>query len=184
MPTSVRRILQVAAVLVLVGLVGIFALSLRESSASVRTQVGDGGAPQAPDFALRGVEDDGTVRLSDHRGDVVIVNFWASWCDPCKDETPLLVDWATRYRDRGLTVIGVDAQDFVGDARRFAREYGVEYPLGHDSDGEQMRRWGVTGFPETFVVDRDGRVAHAFPPGPVEDQDLREVVLPMLEQPA
>jgi cytochrome c biogenesis protein CcmG/thiol:disulfide interchange protein DsbE len=183
-PVHLRRLLQVVAILVLAGLVGLFALSLRQSSTSVRAEVEGGDSPQAPDFTLRGIGGGGPVRLSDHRSQVVLVNFWASWCQPCREETPLLVGWAKRYRDRGLTVIGVDAQDFIGDARRFASHYRVTYPLGHDPDNSLMRRWGVTGFPETFLVDRNGRVIHAFTPGPVSDGDLRRYVLPRLRQPA
>ncbi len=183
MAVNVRRALQAVAVLVLAGLLGLFALSLRSDAGSVKSQVLDGEHPPAPEFALRPLSGEGEVRLSDHRGDVVLVNFWASWCEPCRDETPLLVRWADRYGPRGLTVVGVDAQDFVEDARRFAGEYGVRYPIGHDSDNSVTRRWGVSGFPETFVVDRAGRVRHTWT-GPVEDEDLRETVLPLLEEPA
>jgi cytochrome c biogenesis protein CcmG, thiol:disulfide interchange protein DsbE len=181
-PVHLRRLLQVVAILVLAGLVGLFANSLRSSSTSVRAEVEGGGRPQAPDFSLTRIGGSGDVRLSAQRSKLVLVNFWASWCAPCREETPLLVRWANRYRGRGLTVIGVDSQDFVGDARRFAKQYGVTYPLAHDASNDLMRRWGVTGFPETFLVDQQGRVVHAFTPGPVDDASLRKYVLPHLEQ--
>jgi cytochrome c biogenesis protein CcmG/thiol:disulfide interchange protein DsbE len=122
-----RRLLQAAAILLLVGLVALFAKSLRDSAGTVAAAVRDGQEPAAPDFTRDRLIGDGTVSLRDYRGRVVLLNFWASWCVPCQDETPLFVDYAARYRDRGLAVIGVNAQDFVGDAR--ASQSGSTSPI-------------------------------------------------------
>ena len=88
----------------------------------------------------------------------MIVNFWASWCIPCKDEAPALQKTYEKYRAQGLTVLGIDAQDFRQDARRFAKRFGVTYPVVYDGSGSTLGKWGVTGFPETFFVDRSGRL--------------------------
>jgi cytochrome c biogenesis protein CcmG/thiol:disulfide interchange protein DsbE len=88
----------------------------------------------------------------------VIVNFWASWCIPCKEEAPLLESVWQRYRDRGLVVVGVDINDLRGDARRFARENEMSYPLVYDGPGRTTSDFGLTGVPETFFVARDGRL--------------------------
>jgi cytochrome c biogenesis protein CcmG, thiol:disulfide interchange protein DsbE len=178
-----RRLLQAAAILLLVGLVALFAKSLRDSAGTVAAAVRDGQEPAAPDFTRDRLVGDGTVSLRDYRGRVVLLNFWASWCVPCQDETPLFVDYAARYRDRGLAVIGVNAQDFVGDARAFAKRFDVTYPLVHDSGNTLTRRWGGGGFPVTFLIDRDGRVRRLFP-GAVSGEDLRPAVLPLLREAA
>ena len=101
---------------------------------------------------------DGKLSLADLKGKPVIVNFWASWCIPCKDEAPALQKTYEKYRAQGLTVLGIDAQDFREDARRFAKRFGVTYPVVYDGSGSTLGKWGVTGFPETFFVDRSGRL--------------------------
>jgi cytochrome c biogenesis protein CcmG, thiol:disulfide interchange protein DsbE len=112
----------------------------------------------APDFALPRLNGDGAVRLTSLRGHPVVLNFWASWCVPCKQEAGLLESAAKRYRDQGVVVVGVDAQDFRSDARRFAARYGLTYPIVRDGSGSTVRRYGGSGFPETWFVDRRGNV--------------------------
>ena len=99
---------------------------------------------------------DGKLSLADLKGKPVIVNFWASWCIPCKDEAPALQKTYEKYRAQGLTVLGIDAQDFREDAKRFTKRFGVTYPVVYDGSGSTLGKWGVTGFPETFFVDRSG----------------------------
>jgi peroxiredoxin len=122
----------------------------------------DGERPQAPDFALERLDQEGELALSGLRGKAVVVNFWASWCEPCKEEAPALEALWREHRKRGLVVVGLDAQDFRGDARAFASRYGLTFPIVHDGPGTTLDDWGVTGFPETYVVDRDGHVVEAF----------------------
>ena len=112
----------------------------------------------APVFSGVRLSDGKTMSLADLRGKTVVVNFWASWCIPCKDEAPALQKSYEKYRSQGLVVLGVDAQDFRGDAKRFARRFGVTYPLVYDGHGSTLGKWGVTGFPETFFVDRSGHL--------------------------
>jgi cytochrome c biogenesis protein CcmG/thiol:disulfide interchange protein DsbE len=122
----------------------------------------DGKRPAGPKFSLERLDEEGTLSLDDLRGKAVAVNFWASWCDPCKDESPYLERVWLRYRKQGLVVLGVDANDFRSDARGFMRRYGLTYPVVYDGPGKTLKHYGVTGFPETFVLDRDGRVVEAF----------------------
>jgi cytochrome c biogenesis protein CcmG/thiol:disulfide interchange protein DsbE len=172
----VKRVLQIAAAVVLVLLVGLLIRSVvttQESRAFVE-DVGNGKRPAAPSFDLPALEGDGRVRLDDYRGRPVVINFWASWCDPCKDEAPLLEELAAAEGPDGAAFLGIDAQDLTDDARAFAERYGLTYPLAHD-DGDIHERWGVSQFPETFVVDGAGRtIAHW--PGPiVSDEDVAEL---------
>jgi cytochrome c biogenesis protein CcmG/thiol:disulfide interchange protein DsbE len=114
----------------------------------------------APNFALRRIDQPGTLQLTSLRGKVVVLNFWASWCFPCKQEAPALAAAAKRWAGR-VVVLGVDVNDPAGDARRFARKYGLRYPLVHDNHNITSPVYGLTGLPETFFIDRHGTlVAH------------------------
>jgi cytochrome c biogenesis protein CcmG, thiol:disulfide interchange protein DsbE len=118
-----------------------------------------GENPVAPAFELSHVDPAaGRLALASLKGKPVVVNFWASWCIPCKDEAPALQKTYEKYRSQGLVVLGVDAQDFRQDARRFMKRFGVTYPVVYDGSGSTLGKWGVTGFPETFFVDRNGRL--------------------------
>ena len=113
----------------------------------------------APDFALRTLDGGTTVRLSDLRGQVVVVNFWQSTCPACYVEHPALRAAWNRYRDQGVVVVGVDFEDSLGGARAFARSQGGDWPQVFDPSGRTVLAYGVTGPPETFFVGRDGRIA-------------------------
>jgi cytochrome c biogenesis protein CcmG, thiol:disulfide interchange protein DsbE len=128
----------------------------------------------APDFTLPRLDRNGEMRLAALRGKAVVLNFWASWCVPCKEEAPLLQAAAKRWNGRGVVVVGIDSQDFKGDARRFARRYGVTYPIVHDGPGKTRDSYGVTGFPETFFVDREGKLVGDHVQGPVTAQKLND----------
>jgi cytochrome c biogenesis protein CcmG, thiol:disulfide interchange protein DsbE len=115
------------------------------------------------------------------RGQVVLVNVWASWCAPCRDEIPLLVEAAEEHRDDGLRLLGLNTSDRADDAAEFLSGIGAtdSFPTVHDPDGRRAVAWGARGVPETFVVDRDGQVvARAF--GEVTEEWLAEEVLPVL----
>jgi cytochrome c biogenesis protein CcmG/thiol:disulfide interchange protein DsbE len=111
----------------------------------------------------------------------VVLNFWASWCEPCRRESPLLERWHRRLVERGGTVLGVDVLDVSADARAFARRYGLSYPMLRDKDGDALGRFGVVAYPETFAIDRRGRIA-AVQRGPVDDAWMRRHVEPLLEE--
>ena len=138
-----------------------------------------GKRPAAPDLVLPRLGGGRRVSLRSWRGTVVVLNYWASWCTPCRDESPLLARWQRRIAPRGGTVVGVDVLDVTSDARGFIRRYGLDYPMLRDADGDTQRRFGVTGYPETLVIDRQGRVA-ALQRGPVDDAFMKDTVLPLL----
>lgn len=113
---------------------------------------------RAPNFALRTLDGSRLVRLSELRGQVVVVNFWASWCAACREEHPnLLAAWA-RYRDQGVVMLGIDYQDSASAARAFMREMGGGWPILVDPGSRVALDYGVYGVPETFFIDRGGIV--------------------------
>jgi len=113
--------------------------------------------PPAPTRSLPALAG-GEGSLADWRGKPVIVNFWASWCEPCKAEAPLLERAHTRLRQREGTVLGVTVSDASGDSREFMREHGISFPSLRDVDGELADDFETKGVPESFAVDRQGRV--------------------------
>ena len=128
-------------------------------------KIARGEAPPAPDFALPVLSAGGTVgpegavvSLSSLRGRPVIVNLWASWCDPCKEEAPILQRLWERYRSKGVIVLGVDTQDGSDDARGFIKEFGLTYPSLRDGTDRTQKKFETTQLPETFVVDAEGRL--------------------------
>jgi cytochrome c biogenesis protein CcmG, thiol:disulfide interchange protein DsbE len=129
-----------------------------------------GELPPAPGFTLERLDQTGTLSLSKLQGKAVAVNFWASYCAPCKEESPFLERMWRQNRDRGFVIVGVDWQDFRSDARSFARRYGLTYPLVYDGPGTTGEPYGLTGLPETFVLDRQGRVVEAFIGGIASDE--------------
>jgi cytochrome c biogenesis protein CcmG/thiol:disulfide interchange protein DsbE len=122
-----------------------------------------------------------TVTNADLAGKPYVVNFWASWCGPCRTETPLLERWHKKIEKRGGTVVGVDVLDVVSDAQKFVDEYGVTYPQLRDGPGEHLDEFGVVGYPESVVLDREGRIA-ATARGPVTDRFFQEEVVPLLDE--
>jgi cytochrome c biogenesis protein CcmG/thiol:disulfide interchange protein DsbE len=154
---------------------------LTDEGGNLAAKANRGDRPPAPDFALERLDEQGELELSSLEGKAVVVNFWASWCQPCKEEAPFLEEVWQENRDRGLVVVGLDAKDFRADARRFAERYGLTFPLVYDGPGDSTSSFGVTGFPETFVIDREGRVVAAFK-GAVDGDDTRPKLLAAIEQ--
>ncbi|NIN67789.1 MAG: redoxin domain-containing protein [Anaerolineae bacterium] len=123
----------------------------------------------APDFTLK-LFDGSQLSLSELRGQVVVLNFWASWCPPCRDEAPILESAWQRYGEAGVTVIGVDYQDTEAPALRFIEEFGITYPNGPDPRSRIAKAYGVQGVPETFVITQEGEIAKVFIGSPTEEQ--------------
>jgi cytochrome c biogenesis protein CcmG/thiol:disulfide interchange protein DsbE len=116
-------------------------------------QPGTGGSP-----AIARAMADGKLSLSELRGSPVMLNFWASWCIPCRDEAPNLQStWAAERRN-GVVVLGVDQQDITGDARAFIRRFGLTYPMVRDGGDDTAHRYGTTGIPETYFISAQGKV--------------------------
>ena len=118
----------------------------------------DPAGRMAPNFTLPLLDGDGSLSLSDLRGHPVLLNFWASWCVPCKEEAPVLQAAWEKWRDRGVKFLGVDAQDGRTWAREFEQKYGITYPSVVEGTHEEMARYGVLGFPETFFIDEQGKI--------------------------
>jgi cytochrome c biogenesis protein CcmG/thiol:disulfide interchange protein DsbE len=153
---NLKRTAQAVSVVVVLVLGGI--LVWRVATRDGGVQIHRGKSVAAPALILPRLDAPGTLSLASLRGKVVAVNFWASWCGPCRDEAPLLERTWTGSRAKGLVVVGVDANDYSGDARRFMRAHGLTYPILHDAHGSTLGHWGVPGLPTTFVVSRSGRV--------------------------
>jgi cytochrome c biogenesis protein CcmG, thiol:disulfide interchange protein DsbE len=168
------------AVGALVGLLA-YGLAADEPDRGAEDALAVGKREPAPELELPRLSGGGTGALEDYRGKVVVLNFWASWCKPCREESPLLERWHRRMRRQDATVLGVDALDVTDDARAFIDEYGLTYPMLRDGGGETREAFGIAGFPETFVIDRQGRIA-AVQRGPVDERFMRERVAPLLRE--
>lgn len=164
---------QVVALAAVAGLLGLLVWRLTHESKPPRI-----GGP-APGFASKRVDVSGkTLDLASLRGKPVVLNFWASWCGPCKDEAPALEELSKKYAGR-VVVVGLDSQDATGDARAFAERYHLTYPIVHATGNEIYQRWGLAAFPETFILDRNQRVVHHFA-GPVTAADVEAQLGPLL----
>jgi cytochrome c biogenesis protein CcmG/thiol:disulfide interchange protein DsbE len=140
----------------LLGLVGLFAWGLTKNARFIPSPLLNQQAP-ALEFTLFNGE---PFSLADHRGHVVIVNFWASWCTACKEEAPVLEGGSRTFRDRGVVFLGVNIQDERKAALEFIRQHGKTYYNGPDPGGKITIDYGVYAVPETFFIDRGGKVAH------------------------
>ncbi len=130
----------------------------------------------APDFALKSAAGD-NLRLSEHRGDVVMVNFWATWCGPCRQEMPLLDELYSRYERVGFRLLGVNIDDNSSKAMDMVRELGVTFPVLFDSRKEVSKLYEVNAMPVTVLIDREGTVRyvhHGYKPG-YEEKYLDQV---------
>ena len=127
--------------------------------------------PDAKDFEMP-LFDRGTVQLSDYRGQVVVLNFWASWCIPCRDEAPVIEKLHREYRGRDVVFLGVNMQDAENDARAFIDEFRLSYVNGRDLNGSIYIMYGVAGVPETFIIGGDGEILRKHV-GPINERLLR-----------
>jgi peroxiredoxin len=130
----------------------------------------------APDFALKSSSGE-NLRLSEYRGDVVMINFWATWCGPCRQEMPLLDELYSRYQRVGFNLLGVNIDDDSGRAMAMINELGVSFPVLFDARKEVSKMYNVDAMPVTVIVDREGNVRHVhqgYKPG-YEQKYLDEV---------
>jgi cytochrome c biogenesis protein CcmG/thiol:disulfide interchange protein DsbE len=162
---------RVAALMAVAGLVIVLALALRARNATQPT------SGPAPDFALTLYSgyDGGLgrpqVKLSDLRGKVVFVNFWASWCVPCRDEQPVLEKLWKQYRDQGVVFVGIGYVDTEPAALAYLKEFKVTYANGPDLGVKISPKYRITGVPESFLVDRQGHIAW-FKIAPLSEAEL------------
>jgi cytochrome c biogenesis protein CcmG, thiol:disulfide interchange protein DsbE len=167
------RIAVYGAVLMFVGLL-VYGLTTKGKSARIDNALAEGTAPLAPSFELPILERgtvpktiaprlggpfaDGELSLRELDGVPFVLNFWASWCDPCREEAPILEEGWRRFGARGVLVLGLNMQDITGDARAFLDEFGITYPTIRDQGSNVADSYGATGIPETYFVSARGRV--------------------------
>lgn len=168
-PHTVAQLLAVAMVVALLSLLA-WKLAFANGGGAAAA-LAQGERPMAPAFDLPRLETSGRLSLRSLRGKPVMLNFWASWCIPCKQEAPVLEREWRKHRAQGIVFLGIDAQDFRQDALRFTDRYGITYPSVYDGSGSTLGRYGVTGFPESFFVDRQGRLVPVRVVGPISSAD-------------
>jgi cytochrome c biogenesis protein CcmG, thiol:disulfide interchange protein DsbE len=169
-----------AAVVALLALLA-YGLASNEPDRTLEDTLAVDGREPAPEIELPKLGARGRGALADYRGQVVVLNFWASWCDPCRDESPLLERWHRRLEQDDAGVLGVDVQDVDADALDFIEEHGLSYPMLRDGPFDTRDELGIVALPETFVIDRRGRVA-AIQRGPVDEAFMRQQVVPLLRE--
>lgn len=160
---------QIAALAVVVGLLALLVWKIVNQDQARATL----NAP-APNFTLPRLDRSGQLSLASLKGKAVVLNFWASWCAPCRDEVPVLERAWDRYRRHGVVILGVDQQDLSSDARAFAKKYGMSYPIVRDGPGHVVATYGLTGVPETFFVGRNGKLVSKHIEGRVSERELAE----------
>ena len=161
-----RRLIILGAILLLVLLV-VAELRTRgtdniggTTTANYRAVARVDGRP-APGFEMPGL-DGGSVSLADHRGHTVVLNFWATWCAPCRLEAPALESASEDYRGRGVRFIGINYRDDAAAARAYEGEFGITYPSAYDPGGTLAFDYELIGLPTTFVIGPDGRIEYRF----------------------
>lgn len=182
------RFLAIGAALLFVGLL-VFGLLSKGTSKRIDEALARGSAPPAPSFELpvleegrltpslarqlRGPLADESLGLAELRGVPFVLNFWASWCIPCREEAPILESGWRHFGPRGVLFVGLNMQDITEDARRFLEEFEVTYPTIRDQGNDVAQAYGATGVPETYFVSARGRVVgHVI--GVVSEEQLAE----------
>ena len=183
-----RRALRIAGVLAAAAFVAllVYGLTSKATNSTIDDALSRGEAVPAPGFTLSRLADgreagadwsraasDGEVSLRELRGTPLVLNFWASWCDPCRAEAKLLEKTWKANAGEGVLFLGLDAQDAREDARDFISQFGLTFPHVRDPGNDTQRAWGVTGLPETYFIAADGRVVgHVI--GTVDEQQLAQ----------
>ena len=168
---SARAFAAALGVLAVVGLLG-FGLASKGGS-----QVEEGDA--APEVTLPRLDGDGTGSLADYRGKWVLVNFWASWCNPCRAESPDLQAYQDEHGSDTFTVLGINQEDLTHDAEAFIEEFDLTYPQLRDASGDLADPFGMSGLPESFLVDPNGKLA-LIRRGALDETYLDDFVTPLI----
>ncbi len=133
----------------------------------------------APDFTLTTLDGD-SLTLSDYQGQVVLVNFWASWCPPCNAEVDDLNAYYEAHKDEGFTIIGVNVEDTPEDAKAFVEQHGVAFPIVIDTEAKVAGDYNVIGLPSSYFINQDGEL-YGFQPGIITPEELERQVTPYLQ---
>lgn len=191
-PLLLLRVAAIAGVLSLLGLL-VWSLAHSSEGAGYVKNVEEGKKPSAPAFdlpiiwphvetwppALSLRAHDGRISLGELRGQLAVVNFWASWCEPCKEEAPAFRRAAARFSGR-VAFVGIDVQDLTSSAQKFLRRYKVNYVSLRDRTNDSYSAYGLTGVPETYFLDRQGRtVRHEI--GRVREAELAADISELLK---
>jgi len=175
---SGKTFAAVLAVLAVIALLGFGVVTKGEQALEI------GDAVPVTELELLAADDSPeageTSSVEDFRGRWVLLNVWASWCGPCKDESPDLVDFQDEHGGADFTVLGIQTQDGTEDGLDFADEFGLNYPSLRDGSGDYADELGAAGVPETILVDPEGNVAY-YRPGPVDSEVLQAEVLPLIQ---
>ena len=158
------------------GVVG--GISVADYSAEAEVQ-----ATPAADFTLPTLDGSGTMSLATYRGSVVVLNFWATWCTPCRREAPGLERTSKAYQDRGVQFLGVDERDDDAAGGAFDKEFGISYPSGSDPPGRLAFSYELFGMPTTFVIDRNGTIRFRYV-GYISEDALRAALDPLIAKPS
>jgi peroxiredoxin len=161
---SKMNAVKILVLLLILGGAAILALRLRQPRS---VDVGE----RAPDFTLPALNRT-SLSLHDFGRQVVVLNFWATWCPPCVEETPGLEKFAEQMRAQGITVLSVSVDQDAAALQTFAKQQHLSFPIGRDPDRSVAHRYGTFLFPETYIIDQDGKVAEKLI-GPVDWQDPR-----------
>lgn len=176
-PYAIPVLLAVCALLALL----VYGVVQTSNGGEIDNELAEGNRPLAKTRPMRTLDGTGTVTLADFRGKVVMLNFWASWCKPCKEESPAIERAYRKYKRRGLVVIGADVDDLSEDARAFVSRYGLTYPIVRYTSEHATKDFGTRAFPETFIIDREGRIA-ALQRFQVDDKWLDDKIAPVIEE--
>jgi len=181
MALSKRTIIMVSLLLILIAFFSLFGWGLARSGGvtqglGINKVFGELNIEKspAPDFTLE-LLDGQSLTLSDLKGKVVLIDFWASWCPPCRQEAPGMVQVYNEYRDRGVEFIGISIWNRLSDAKEYTDNFGISYPSGLDEQGTILVNYGVRGIPEKFFINGDGQQVARFI-GPSDVESLRETL--------
>ena len=171
---SNRLIVLIASILILGALWTLISRGPESSSQQSGVPPNPKEGFTAPDFTLD-LLDGGQLSLSELRGHPVVLNFWASWCLPCRSEMPAIENVYQRYKDSGLIVIGLNltSQDSESDARAFVQELGLTFPIALDRDGSVRERYQLLGLPSTYFIDQSGIIRSIIVGGPMSEATIQ-----------
>jgi cytochrome c biogenesis protein CcmG/thiol:disulfide interchange protein DsbE len=173
--TPRRMLWQVLAFTFILSLLGLLGWGLRE------TRAGPVQNGMAPDFTLTGFSGE-TLTLSELRGQVVVINFWASWCPPCREEAAYLEQTWRKYKDQGVVFIGVDYLDTEAEALAYIEEFDITYFNGPDLRTKISQAYKIQGVPETFYVAKNGEL-RGLKIGPLVAPELDQKIEELLAEP-